>query len=94
MSKIVDLGKSLYRFFYFWVVTLAITLFIEQDKKIAKTRYFVWRRFRLAEQSGNPILVVRFIYSMWLTRFPISVKMNEVPQLRHLTLFIEFFVSS
>ena len=41
MSKIIDFGKSLYLLFRLWVVTLAITLFIEQDKKIAKTHYFV-----------------------------------------------------
>ena len=61
MSKIIDLGKFLYLLFRFFVVTLAIILFIEQDKKIAKTRYFVWRRFQVAEQSGNPILVFFFI---------------------------------
>ena len=61
ISKIIDFGKSLYLLFHLWVVALAITLFVEQDKKIAKTHYFVWRRRRLVEQSGNPILVFFFI---------------------------------
>ena len=73
MSKIIDFGKSLYLLFHFLVVTLDITLFIGQDKKIAKIRYFVWCRRRLAEQSGNPILVVRSIYSIRIIIVPIQL---------------------